>query len=311
MPGALMFIKALTSLHPGAGTALGAIDLPIQREAHTNWPMMQGGSVKGVLRDVARQIVAKEKKISVEDADRHCRVTDVFGPAVGEGEDAREFAGSLVVSDARIIAFPVRSLKGVYALITCPGAIRRLIDDCKLAGVAPERGDPSQSLTAPEVKEGQGICGSDDLLFFSAGGAPTAVLEDFAVQRVGDGSGADALAQWLGVEARRLVIVHDDLFTFCVCYRTEVISRNRLSTDTKTVERGALWSEEFLPPETRMYSVLQVERAYRNGTPEDIMKRVQQWVDDSSTQFGGDASTGKGVCALSMRNRGGERNENA
>ena len=32
---ALLFIHAQTSLHPGTGTALGTVDLPIQRERHT------------------------------------------------------------------------------------------------------------------------------------------------------------------------------------------------------------------------------------------------------------------------------------
>ena len=29
---ALLFIHALTGLHPGSGTALGVVDLPVQRE---------------------------------------------------------------------------------------------------------------------------------------------------------------------------------------------------------------------------------------------------------------------------------------
>lgn len=288
MPGALMFIRALTSLHPGAGTALGAIDLPIQREKHTDWPMIQGGSVKGVLRDVAR---------GIEGGDDAPAVTQAFGPPVGQG-DASDFGGSLVVSDARIAAFPVRSLKGVYALITCPMAIKRLVDDCGLAGV----GTPG---AAPTVNEGECRCASPDLLFFGEDNTARAVFEDFAVTRTGD-DGAGAMADWLGVEQKRLVIVHDDLFTFCVRYRTEVITRNALDAQTKTVSGRALWSEEFLPPETRMYSVLLAERAYGGGTPEEIMDDVRSWLDAKSAQFGGDASTGKGICALSLKNGAGE-----
>lgn len=289
MPGALMFIKALTSLHPGAGTALGAIDLPIQRERHTDWPMIQGGSVKGVLRDVARRI---------KGGDDQPQVTQAFGPPVGQG-DSSDFGGSLVVSDARIVAFPVRSLKGVYVLITCPMAIERLVDDCRLAGV-PEPKAPGT------VGENQCLCASSDLLFFGANNAQQAVLEDFAVTRTGDGAAAGALADWLGVEQGRLVVVHDDLFTFCVRYRTEVITRNALDPNTKTVSGGALWSEEFLPPETRLYSVLLAERAYAGGEPKDIMANARSWFDAKSAQFGGDASTGKGICTLSLKNGAGE-----
>lgn len=291
MPGALMFIKALTSLHPGAGTALGTIDLPIQREKHTDWPMIQGGSMKGVLRDVARR---------AEGDDGAPRVTQAFGPPVREG-DASDFGGSLVVSDARIAAFPVRSLKGVYALITCPMAIERLVADCGLAGVEP----PAE---APAANEDECLCASPDLLFFGEdNAAQKAVLEDFAVTLTGDGAAADALADWLGVERGRLVVVHDDLFTFCVRFRTEVITRNALNAETKTVSGGALWSEEFLPPETRMYSVLLAEQAYGGGTAGEIMANARGWITDArSAQFGGDASTGKGICALSLKNGAGE-----
>ena len=55
MPEAmLMFVHALTSIHPGSGTALGVVDLPVQRERHTNWPTIAGSSLKGVLKAEAR-----------------------------------------------------------------------------------------------------------------------------------------------------------------------------------------------------------------------------------------------------------------
>ena len=40
--GALLGIHAQTSLHPGTGTTLGTVDLPIQRERHTHWPTIAG-----------------------------------------------------------------------------------------------------------------------------------------------------------------------------------------------------------------------------------------------------------------------------
>ena len=44
-------IKAMTPLHVGVGTGLGHIDLPIQREVHTKFPMIPGTAVKGALRE--------------------------------------------------------------------------------------------------------------------------------------------------------------------------------------------------------------------------------------------------------------------
>ncbi len=36
----LMGLLAETSIHAGAGQMAGVIDLPIQREAHTHWPVV-------------------------------------------------------------------------------------------------------------------------------------------------------------------------------------------------------------------------------------------------------------------------------
>ena len=53
----LLFLHAQTAIHPGSGTALGVVDLPVQRERHTQWPVIPGSSLKGVLRDCCRQQV--------------------------------------------------------------------------------------------------------------------------------------------------------------------------------------------------------------------------------------------------------------
>ena len=50
---AAMFLYSVSPVHMGAGTALGAIDNPIQRERHTGHPMMAGSGLKGALRHEA------------------------------------------------------------------------------------------------------------------------------------------------------------------------------------------------------------------------------------------------------------------
>ena len=37
----LLFLYTETPLHVGSGSSLGTVDLPIQREHHTNLPMVQ------------------------------------------------------------------------------------------------------------------------------------------------------------------------------------------------------------------------------------------------------------------------------
>lgn len=41
----LVFLYAETPLHAGSGTALGAVDLPIQRERLSGLPMVQGSGI--------------------------------------------------------------------------------------------------------------------------------------------------------------------------------------------------------------------------------------------------------------------------
>ncbi len=46
----MLFIYVETPLHAGTGRGLGAVDLPIQRERTTGYPIVQASSVKGRLR---------------------------------------------------------------------------------------------------------------------------------------------------------------------------------------------------------------------------------------------------------------------
>ena len=45
-----MFIYCVSPVHMGAGSAIGIIDNPIQRERHTGHPVMAGSGLKGALR---------------------------------------------------------------------------------------------------------------------------------------------------------------------------------------------------------------------------------------------------------------------
>ena len=47
-------LLAETSIHPGAGQSSGIIDLPVAREAATDYPFVPGSSVKGALLGLAR-----------------------------------------------------------------------------------------------------------------------------------------------------------------------------------------------------------------------------------------------------------------
>lgn len=43
-------LHAISSVHPGSGSEVGLVDLPIQREKHTGFPKIESSSLKGAIR---------------------------------------------------------------------------------------------------------------------------------------------------------------------------------------------------------------------------------------------------------------------
>ena len=110
----IAIMYAVTPCHAGSGSALGVVDLPIQRERHTNWPMIQASGVKGAFRanfDRFKNKIADKEQIK----DFETLTESVFGTSSDGG-----YAGSLSISDAKILAFPMRSNVSPFVWITCP-----------------------------------------------------------------------------------------------------------------------------------------------------------------------------------------------
>jgi CRISPR-associated protein Cmr4 len=286
---ALLYLHALTGLHPGSGTALGVVDMPVQRERHTGWPTIPGTSLKGVIRAEARGRAGLGDEFFA-----------VFGP---DTKDAADHA--VAFTDARILAFPVRSLRGVFAWVTCPAVLDRLSRDLEVAG--------GKFLgKAPILKGDQALVCKDSPLQISDGDRQGMVLEefDFACS-----PGADEIGKWLAARAvaddatrsrltSHTVLISDDAFGHFVQHATEVTARIALNYETKTVdsERGALFYEEFLPPETLFYSLLIAQPA-RSAKVKMDPAGVLDWIsrlDLKIIQIGGGETIGKGFCAARL-----------
>ncbi len=327
--GGLLGLYAQTSLHAGAGTALGAVDLPVQRERHTHWPTVAASALKGILRDACREKIAAREDLDNLDrhddepaeggrpakrakrdgsrrerADATLELDVVFGPPkVGAGE----FAGALSITDARLLAFPVRSLKGVFAWVSCPAVLERLQRDAVLAG-------QTVDWKVPPVEANRVIVPPD--------GCPCligqhVVLEEFEFQKLeGD---AAAVGQWIAEHVlpdtpvfqatrarflRQFLVLDDDSFTHFARHATEVSARIGLDYDSKTVKGGALFYQEFLPPETVLYAVVLANasraRTGRGKDAEGVLRFLRGHLPDV-LQVGGDETTGKGYCATRLR----------
>ena len=338
----LLFVHALTALHPGSGTALGTVDLPVQRERHTQWPIIPGSSIKGVLRDACRenvlcaspglypgeadetdangQIKRKGRTPRQQANEEDEELTAVFGP--GKVVEDNAYAGALSVTDARILAFPVRSLCGVFAWVTCPAVLQRLGRDLRLTGGAFPGDVPQLSANAGLP---QAWCQKASPLLVDES---KIVLEEFEFERAG---AAEQVTKWIAASATadawtqerlqsHLVVIGDDEFGHFVRHATEVVARIRLDPDRKNVEKGALFYQEFVPAETFFYSLAFASPSRRprgNGaagrggkgkieTADDVIRFVsQRAASDRPLQFGGDETVGKGLCTLRLWNRNG------
>lgn len=306
----LLFLHALTGVHPGGGTALGVVDLPVQRERHTQWPMVSGSSLKGVLRDACRQSLEGE-----DESQELFRAA--FGP---ETDNASDFAGALSFTDARVLAFPVRSLRGVFAWVTCPAVLARFARDKKLLAWKCKNKEDRGSApgTPPVVHRGEAICpAKSDLLIEDR----NLLLEEFEFRRVGDG---DKIASHLANLAvtdsatadrirRNLVVLNDDDFTHFVRHATEVIARIGLDYETKTARGKALFYEEFLPPETLFYAVVFATDSRNKQIKQnaDAAAMLELLSDNTPKviQIGADQTIGKGLCAIKILTHESERGQ--
>ncbi|WP_287788064.1 type III-B CRISPR module RAMP protein Cmr4 [Acidiphilium sp.] len=285
---AILYLHAITSLHPGSGTALGVVDLPIQRERHTAWPVVPGSSVKGVLRETMRGPLANNLW------------TAIFGP---ETAQAALHAGAVTFTDARLLAFPVRSLKGVFAWVTCKAALDRYARDLALAGIKPDG-----LVLSEEPEPGKMLVAQDSPILIDGNAA---LLEEFDFSRAGD---AAKIAAWLSGHAgvdkaarcrlqSHLVVLNDSDFTHFAVHATEVLARVGLDAETRTVRNGALFYEEFLPPETILYAVLLAAASRQkdaNTSGAGLLAEIRKNLPPT-LQIGAGETIGKGLVAISLR----------
>jgi len=276
-------LKVLTPLHIGAGQGLGHVDLPIVREAHTNFPYLPGTSLKGALRNLEINQVARargERPSQVEErlkSDQKeediLRLAKIFGVA-GEGaEEGKEVgAGKVLFSDAFIVLFPAKSAKGIFSLTTCPYAINRFFE---LLGIDQRVKDvPEGKVRVLNTKDNKNLINNNKLLLeeFVFEAEESEELKKF-VELVGTFVGEE--------NKRRIVCVNDTDFKDFVSNYTEVQTHIKIDLNTGTVKEGALWTEEYVPAESVFaFSLVFLEEIDFTPPP--------------TFHLGGDITTGKG-----------------
>ncbi|MEI6706060.1 MAG: type III-B CRISPR module RAMP protein Cmr4 [Methylococcales bacterium] len=300
---ALLGLWAQTSIHAGAGSSIDGIDLPIQREGHNGWPCVFGSSMKGALRTKAEDLWGEKGKDSVR---------YVFGPDSDNQIDennpkprASEHAGALMVSDARLLLLPVRSLTGYFKWVTCPALLKRLQNDAQCFDVLIDAYDipPVTELESGLQPQAEGHLFLEEYRITTQRGDLANIIT--VLSRLSGIAEADLTAQ--------LVIVSDAMFTYLCQFATPVTAHIAIDNTTKTVKKGALWYEETLPPETVFYLALKanaVRDAQAKFDDNSIVKDSKaKAVLDSITdvllakpylQIGGNETVGMGWCKVQI-----------
>jgi CRISPR-associated protein Cmr4 len=319
----LFFLLAETPLHPGSGgDSTGIVDLPIQRERYTNFPKIEASSLKGSLREAFsfanKEIQINGQKIRpLDKVNNEQYLSLVFGP---ENSD-ESYASAISFLDARILLFPVKSLKGIFAWITCPMVLERFIEDLKFMEFSQEElinhGFMMENLSSLEntVPESSNLLINNNVV----------ILEEYTFQ-VKENPNTKKIAEfiaqnifkenehsfWKEKLKKDLIILSDDDFEQFVTNSTEIITRTKIDDKTGTVETGALWTEEYLPQETIFYSIafsspIRSENkgllAGKDNNTDEEAEKVMSFFEGGLPkviQIGGNQTLGKGIVRIQI-----------
>jgi CRISPR-associated protein Cmr4 len=307
----LLCIFTRTPLHVGAGASVGAIDQPIQRERHTGFPIIPASSLKGSFADqwpathehkegkrrLATEIDKEGKRAILKSADD---AAWLFGSDTTD----LSFAGSLLFSEARLLAFPIRSARGSYAWITCPLMLQRAVRDGVITNAIP-----------PDPNDDEAIFKEAGPLALKSEERYQIVLEDYCFTHTGNYPNelADALAKLVPDDtlfasiAERLVVLSNGMMSHFATTACEIAQHVRISDETGTAEGTGLFNQENVPSDTLFYSVLRATPGrcdhFKKKSADDALAEFEAKLHAVRHvfQFGGDASTGLGFCSVMLK----------
>ena len=279
----IMSLYAVSPVHAGSGTSMGVVDLPIQRERHTNWPHIQASGVKGAMRHHFEKF-----KNNIKNRDEQAQLDEITEKIFGTESygDAGTLPGAIAVSDARLIAFPMRSSKSPFVWITCPAVLQRLEKDLDLTGKSEE-----MSIPEPVSEEAFVINGN-----IPAG--EKILLEDYEVVIKKTEFKLSDTAVRLFDKAKTLLLVSNETYHYGVSHCTEIRTQIKIDDTTGTTVDGSLRYEEVLPADSLMYVVL-FYGATRNADstiPADtLISYMKEDVIKHHIQIGGNETLGCGL----------------
>ncbi len=298
----ILTFYGISPIHAGAGSSTSVVDLPIQRERHTNWPHIQASSVKGALRQHFRRFAENEVKDGRKAKEF---INYIFGnDSDNDGnypikdnkeEKVNNSAGVISVSDAKLLAFPMRSSIAPFVHVTCPAVLKRLLDDLAFCGIN------VKEAKVPNIQKEQAavIKSNRDIL-------EPILLEDLMLTKIEKESLGELIDKYV-TPIENLLLISDEDFTYCVSFCTEIQTQIKIDTKTGTAKDGALRYQELLPANTLLYSVVYYSASsFDTELQATTVKNTVENGIQGFMQIGGDETLGRGICKIEWHSCNGQ-----
>ncbi|MEM3383860.1 MAG: type III-B CRISPR module RAMP protein Cmr4 [Nitrososphaerales archaeon] len=291
----IVLIKAITNLHPGVGRTGEIVDLPVQKD-NLGFPIIYSSSLKGALKSTFWQYPDVGKDT----------LKVLFGP---EPEDSEKFISAVAVLDAFTIAFPVRSLEGVYAFVTSPILLKRFSEFSKMVGNTYKYVEELSNLSI-----GDSMCEISEkarnLFTIKTLGNKLIINEEIEVEcKIDHSNEIEKLEKLFGIEQGRLIILNDDNALGALERSLVRVTRIAVDREKKIVRGGALWMEEYVPWGTLYATVFLYSKAKNSQSTlqeaTDVEKKLHKLLEKTENYLviGGNETIGKGIVKLEFKGK--------
>lgn len=263
-------IETISNLHVGSGeTNQGVVDNLVQRDAITNFPVINASSLKGALRQHFLEL-SQQKDTEINET----FINHVFGSSINnKGRDTdNQKAGAYRFFDARLLSIPVRSDKSLYLMATCPLVLKDFCETVRLLNI---------SLETPNFSE---IHVDESPIVLDAA-YKDAMIEDIDMK-----TEYKQIQNFSLLTGTPSVLLSDIMFNrICDDNHLPVIARNYLDNG----QSKNLWYEQVVPRFSRFYFTIMVPDEDKE------FDTFNTALTSSLVQIGGNASVGNGLCRLS------------
>lgn len=256
-------LEAKEAIHVGSGEGSGWIDLPIEKEAVTGYPVINDTTWKGAIRHQVMQ---------------------------------KSFEGTILsFTDLRLLLFPIQSSRHIFSYVTCPDLLERFIK-------ATEKHQSNQKIDQLPIRELKktmkdrqvfGFNKEKEIMLGNISFQSKEIkepLEQLINQMIVGYLKPDDIQ-------KRLVIVSDSNFREYIMKCTEKKIRNQLDKNKNSMQ---VFSQEYLPENTVMYGFITEFYNVKTRKMDNVIEEVKRKMP-KILYIGGDHSIGKGSFCIHRR----------